>query len=50
MEDLQNGLAINLRQLNTVEIDKKAGTLTVGGGTIFSDIVDDVYKAGYQMR
>ncbi|KAJ5150455.1 uncharacterized protein N7500_010644 [Penicillium coprophilum] len=49
VEDLQNGLAIDLRALNSVEIDDKAGTLTVGGGTIFREMVDEVYEAGYQM-
>lgn len=40
---------MNLHQLSPVKSNQKAGSLTVGGGTIFSNIVNDVYKAGYQM-
>ncbi|KAL4784744.1 FAD-binding domain-containing protein [Aspergillus varians] len=49
LQDLQQGLAIDLSALNSVQVDDEAGTLTVGGGTIFSEIYDDVYAAGYQM-
>ncbi|KAL2824211.1 FAD-binding domain-containing protein [Aspergillus cavernicola] len=47
--NLRHGLAIDLSALNTVNVDAEAGTLTIGGGTPFGDILDPVYEAGYQM-
>ncbi|KAI1810578.1 hypothetical protein GGS20DRAFT_589389 [Poronia punctata] len=47
---LQGGLSIDLGQLNSVHIDKKAGLLTVGGGVRFRDIVDLVYNAGFEIQ
>ncbi|KAL4746295.1 hypothetical protein BDW72DRAFT_210556 [Aspergillus terricola var. indicus] len=47
--ELHNGLAIDLSGLNGVHVDAEAATLTVGGGTVFGDILDSVYEAGFQM-
>ncbi|TRX92610.1 hypothetical protein FHL15_006537 [Xylaria flabelliformis] len=48
--NLKNGLALDLSQFNTVEVDKKAGTLTVGGAVRISQIYDPVYEAGYELQ
>ena len=47
---LDQGLSIDLSKLNSVKVDAEAGTLTIGGGTRFGQIVEPVYEAGYQMR
>ena len=47
---LDQGLSIDLSKLNSVKVNAKAGTLTIGGGTRFGQIVQPVYEAGYQMR
>ncbi|KAI5918786.1 hypothetical protein F4810DRAFT_690548 [Camillea tinctor] len=46
---LQNGLEIDLGQLNSVHVDKSAGILTIGGGAQTSDILDPVYEAGFEI-
>ncbi|KAI0184711.1 hypothetical protein EV127DRAFT_443582 [Xylaria flabelliformis] len=48
--NLKNGLALDLSQFNTVKVDKKAGTLTVGGAVRISQIYDPVYEAGYELQ
>ncbi|KAI0550085.1 FAD-binding domain-containing protein [Xylaria curta] len=48
--NLKNGLALDLSQFNTVEVDKTAGTLTVGGAVRVSQIYDPVYEAGYELQ
>ena len=47
---MQGGVAIDLSQLNTIRINKKAGTLTIGPGVRFRDIFDPLYAAGWQIR
>ncbi|KAG8158429.1 hypothetical protein KVR01_011551 [Diaporthe batatas] len=47
---LQNGLAIDLSALNTVEVDESAETLTVGGGVRWSQVLDPVFDAGFEMQ
>ncbi|KAI0469320.1 Glucooligosaccharide oxidase [Xylaria cf. heliscus] len=49
LSELKNGLAIDLSNLNSVSVDAKAATLTVGGGAQFGDIYHDVYNAGFEM-
>ncbi|KAI0861222.1 hypothetical protein F4860DRAFT_503352 [Xylaria cubensis] len=46
--NLQNGVEIDLSRLNKVSINKSAGTMTIGGGTTFADVVHPVYEAGFQ--
>ncbi|OTA57984.1 Glucooligosaccharide oxidase [Hypoxylon sp. EC38] len=47
--NIENGLALDLGKLNSVLVDKDAGTLTVGPGAHFSEIFDPVFNAGYSM-
>ncbi|KAI0102717.1 hypothetical protein GGR51DRAFT_526744 [Nemania sp. FL0031] len=47
--ELQNGLAIDLGQLNSVIVDSEAATLTIGAATRFSQILDPVYAAGFEI-
>ncbi|KAF7863837.1 hypothetical protein EAF04_006802 [Stromatinia cepivora] len=47
---LQNGLSIDLSQLKSVSIDKKAATMTIGGGVRFKDMVDPLFAAGFQIQ
>ncbi|KAI3322751.1 Glucooligosaccharide oxidase [Xylariaceae sp. AK1471] len=47
--EVDEGIEIDLSALNSVSVDAKAGTLTVGGGTRFKQIYDPVYDAGYIM-
>ncbi|RAH42315.1 FAD-binding oxidoreductase [Aspergillus brunneoviolaceus CBS 621.78] len=48
--NLQNGLALDLSPLDTVAVDAAAGTLTIGPGVTFGDVMDPVYEAGYQIQ
>ncbi|PYI34812.1 FAD-binding domain-containing protein [Aspergillus indologenus CBS 114.80] len=48
--NLQNGLALDLSPLDTVTVDAAAGTLTIGPGVTFGDVMDPVYEAGYQIQ
>ncbi|KAI1873002.1 uncharacterized protein JN550_003876 [Neoarthrinium moseri] len=48
--ELHNGLAIDLGQLNTVNIDKSTGVMTIGGAVRFSDIYNPVFEAGYEIQ
>ncbi|KAI5917507.1 hypothetical protein F4810DRAFT_717655 [Camillea tinctor] len=47
-QESQNGLAIDLSQLDSVDIDQDVETLTVGGGGRVSQIFDPVYNAGFE--
>ncbi|EON95592.1 putative fad-binding domain-containing protein [Phaeoacremonium minimum UCRPA7] len=47
---MQNGLSIDLSQLDSYSIDKKAGTLTVGGGVVVESIVGPAYEAGFELQ
>ncbi|KAF9878632.1 putative fad binding domain protein [Colletotrichum karsti] len=47
---LRNGLAIDLSALNEVGVDESAGILTVGGGVRWSQVLDSVFDAGFQMQ
>ncbi|KAL4969812.1 FAD-binding oxidoreductase [Aspergillus stella-maris] len=49
ISQLQDGLALDLSQMRTLEVDVKAGTLTVGPGIRIGDVYDPVYNAGYQL-
>ncbi|KAK8018786.1 hypothetical protein PG991_007976 [Apiospora marii] len=47
---LQGGIAIDLSKLNSINIDKEAGTLTVGPGVHFGEIFGPVFDAGFMIR
>lgn len=47
---LQNGLAMNLRQLNSIELDTAAETVTVGGGVTTGEVLDPLFEAGFDLR
>ncbi|PHH68711.1 hypothetical protein CDD82_335 [Ophiocordyceps australis] len=47
---LRNGLAIDLGQLDDIDIDQTAGTLTVGPGVLMGDVMLPVHDAGYQIQ
>ncbi|OTA97950.1 hypothetical protein M434DRAFT_391560 [Hypoxylon sp. CO27-5] len=46
---LNGGLAIDLTQINTVDVDKVAGTVTVGAGTKLGDITGPIEEAGFEL-
>lgn len=48
--ELGDGLAIDLSNFNTINVDKNASTVTIGGGVRFSDIFDPLYAAGKELR
>ncbi|KAI1433773.1 hypothetical protein GGR50DRAFT_695729 [Xylaria sp. CBS 124048] len=47
---IRNGLAIDLSLMNSVKVNKKDATLTIGPGVRFRDIFDPVYEAGFQVQ
>lgn len=47
---LQNGLSLDMSKFNTVQIDSKAQTLTVGPGARYRDILDPLFDAGFYVR
>ncbi|KAI1338702.1 hypothetical protein F5Y15DRAFT_424979 [Xylariaceae sp. FL0016] len=48
--DVYDGLAIDLSQLDSIDIDEEAETVTVGPGVIMDDILDPLYEAGFIMQ
>ncbi|KAI1752351.1 hypothetical protein F4782DRAFT_501516 [Xylaria castorea] len=48
--NLNDGVSLDLSQFDTVDVNKTAGTLTVGGGVRISQIYDPVYEAGYELQ
>ncbi|ROT38906.1 FAD-binding domain-containing protein [Sodiomyces alkalinus F11] len=48
--DLQNGLAIDLSQLNSFELDTTAETLTVGPGVTVGEVFDPLFNAGFDIQ
>ncbi|KAF2852097.1 FAD-binding domain-containing protein [Plenodomus tracheiphilus IPT5] len=48
--EMQGGVAIDLSKLDTISVDKDAGTLTVGPGVHFGEIFDPLYEAGLQVQ
>lgn len=49
LQKIQNGILINLEQLDHVRLDSTTGIATVGGGTVYSQVIDAVYAAGREM-
>lgn len=47
---LDDGLAIDMRNFNSVTINAAANTMTIGGGTIFNQIFDPLYNAGKEIQ
>ncbi|KAI0147261.1 Glucooligosaccharide oxidase [Xylariaceae sp. FL1272] len=47
---LHNGLAIDLSKLDTIDVDVKAATLTIGPGTKIGDIIGPLYKEGLEIQ
>ncbi|ROW13666.1 hypothetical protein VPNG_04638 [Cytospora leucostoma] len=47
---LQNGLAMDLRQLNSIKLDTRAETVTVGGGVTNAEVLDPLFEAGFDLR
>lgn len=47
---LQNGVAIDLSQFDTVEVNASARTVTVGGAVQIGELLDPLYDAGFWMR
>ena len=47
---LDEGLAIDLRNLNSVIVNAAANTMIIGGGTIFNQVFDPLYNAGKEIR
>ena len=47
---LQNGIHVDLRKFDKVEVDAEANRLTIGGGVLFEDIFDPLYNAGKELR
>ncbi|KAK6956053.1 hypothetical protein Daesc_001323 [Daldinia eschscholtzii] len=46
---LQGGLAIDLSKMKSIDIDKGAGTVTVGAGVQIGEAIRPVYEAGYEL-
>ncbi|KAL2275178.1 hypothetical protein FJTKL_02407 [Diaporthe vaccinii] len=46
---LQNGLAIDLRRLNSIELNTTAQTGTVGGGVTTGEVLDPLFEAGFEL-
>ncbi|KAK0634890.1 hypothetical protein B0T17DRAFT_514654 [Bombardia bombarda] len=47
---LQNGLDIDLSQFKSISVNQSAGTVTVGGGVRMRDVIDAVFKAGFEIQ
>lgn len=50
LKKLQNGLAIDLKLLDTVTVDTETATVTVGGGANVQQVLDAVSEAGFMIR
>ncbi|KAL3477602.1 FAD-binding domain-containing protein [Aspergillus californicus] len=49
LENLQNGLAIDLSALDSIVVDADAQTVTVGPGVKIGQVYDPIYEAGFQL-
>lgn len=50
MSRLQDGLVIDLGNFNAFSLDAENNLLTVGGSTIYNDVLQTLYDAGKQLR
>ncbi|PYH98414.1 FAD binding domain protein [Aspergillus ellipticus CBS 707.79] len=48
-EQLRHGIAIDLQHFKHVQLDADASRLTVGGGTVFSDLIEPLQAARQEM-
>ncbi|CAF9942179.1 MAG: hypothetical protein HETSPECPRED_005383 [Heterodermia speciosa] len=49
LQRVQQGILINMEQLDHVKIDKTTGIVTVGGGTVYEQVINATYAAGREM-
>ncbi|KAJ3574146.1 hypothetical protein NPX13_g4463 [Xylaria arbuscula] len=50
LSDFQDGLALDLSQWKSLEIDELAETITIGPGVTISEVFDPLYEAGFQIQ
>ncbi|KAH7383958.1 hypothetical protein BKA66DRAFT_463175 [Pyrenochaeta sp. MPI-SDFR-AT-0127] len=49
-KNLQNGLAIDLSRLDTLEVNATSGTLTVGPGVTIGEVIQPLFDAGLTIQ
>ncbi|KAL8945215.1 MAG: hypothetical protein Q9211_000256 [Gyalolechia sp. 1 TL-2023] len=49
LQKIQNGILINMEQINHVVVDNATGIATVGGGTVYEQVINATYAAGREM-
>ncbi|KAI0430782.1 hypothetical protein F5Y09DRAFT_355762 [Xylaria sp. FL1042] len=50
LSDFQNGLALDLSQWKSIEINEAAETVTIGPGVTISEIFEPLHDAGFQIQ
>ena len=50
LANMQHGAQVDLARLNNIDFDQDSGSLTIGPGVKFSDVIDMLYSSGYQFR
>ena len=50
LEWLRNGIELDLSNFNTVRVDAKSNTLTIGGAVRFRDILEPLGQAQKELR
>ncbi|KAL9035358.1 MAG: hypothetical protein Q9214_006618 [Letrouitia sp. 1 TL-2023] len=49
LQRIQNGILINLENLDRIRVDQAIGIATVGGGSVYQQVVNALYAAGREM-
>ncbi|KAL8783314.1 MAG: hypothetical protein Q9195_009422, partial [Heterodermia aff. obscurata] len=49
LQRVQKGILINMEQIDHVKINKSTGIVTVGGGTVYEQLINATYAAGREM-
>lgn len=49
-DKLQNGLEIFTAAFNNITVDPEANTMTVGGATVFKDVINALYAVKKNIR
>ncbi|MCJ1460567.1 hypothetical protein MMC28_010949 [Mycoblastus sanguinarius] len=49
LQTIQNGVLINLEQLDHISVDGATGLATIGGGTVYDQVINATYAAGREM-